>query len=78
LVTPRATPALQPDRGEIGIYQNDADSSDAAIRYDGAQSRADAIQIQSQTAKKAFDIYIAEMSKLSEMCANMIRNTQTR
>jgi hypothetical protein len=54
------------------------DGFDAAIRYDGAQSRADAIQIQSQTAKKAFDIYIAEMSKLSEMCANMIRNTQTR
>ena len=50
---------------------------DSAIRYDGAQSRADAIQVQSQTAKKAFDIYIAEMSKLSEMCANMIRNTQT-
>ena len=43
----------------------------------GAQSRAEAIQAQSQTAKKAFDIYIAEMSKLSEMCANMIRNTQT-
>ena len=50
---------------------------DAAISYDGARSRAQAIQIQSRTAKKAFDIYVAEMSKLSEMCANMVRNVQT-
>jgi hypothetical protein len=50
---------------------------DGAIRYDVAQSGAQAIQIQSQIAKKAFDIYVAETSKLSEMCANMIRNMQT-
>ena len=49
----------------------------ADIRYDGAQARAQAIQIQSQTAKKALDIYIAEMSKLSEMCASMVRNIHT-
>ena len=53
------------------------DGFNAPIRYDGAQSRAEAIQAQSQIVKKALDICTAEMSKLTEMYMNMIRNTQT-
>ena len=40
----------------------------------GAKSVGQAIEIQSQYAKKAYDIYIAEMSKLGEMYVSLARN----
>lgn len=43
----------------------------------GVKSIDQAIQIQSQYAKNAYDGYVAEMSKLGEMCAQLMRNTYT-
>src|SRR6478735_9809974 len=40
----------------------------------GAKSVEQAIEIQSQFAKKAYDTYIAEMSKLGEMYVAVARN----
>ena len=40
----------------------------------GAKSIEQAIEIQSQYAKKAFDAYIAQVSKLGEMYAGLTRN----
>ena len=40
----------------------------------GAKSVEQAIEIQSQFAKKAYDSYIAEMSKIGEMYVAMARN----
>ena len=40
----------------------------------GAKSVGQAIEIQSQYAKKAYDTYIAEMSKLGEMYVSLARN----
>ncbi len=39
----------------------------------GAKSVEQAIEIQSQFAKKAYDTYIAEMSKLGEMYVGLVR-----
>ncbi len=40
----------------------------------GAKSLGQMIEIQSQFAKKAYDGYMSEMSKLSEMYASLARN----
>ena len=40
----------------------------------GARSVEQAIEIQSQYAKKAFDAYIAQLSKLGEMYVDLARN----
>jgi hypothetical protein len=40
----------------------------------GAKSFEQVIEIQSQYAKKAYDTYIAELSKLGEMYAGLTRN----
>ncbi len=40
----------------------------------GAKSVGQMIEIQSQFARKAYDGYISEMSKLGEMCMSMARN----
>src|SRR5262245_14323593 len=40
----------------------------------GAKSIDQAIEIQSQYAKKAYDNYVAEVSKLGEMYAGLARN----
>jgi hypothetical protein len=40
----------------------------------GAKSVEQAVEIQSQYAKKAYDTYIAEMSKIGEMYAGLARD----
>ena len=40
----------------------------------GAKSFEQALEIQSQYAKKAFDAYIAQSSKLGEMYVDLARN----
>ena len=40
----------------------------------GAKSLGQMIEIQSQFAKKAYDSYVSEMSKLGEMYASLARN----
>lgn len=43
----------------------------------GVKSVEQAIQIQSQYAKNAYDGYVAEMSKLGQLYAQLMRNTYT-
>src|SRR5262245_47147778 len=43
----------------------------------GARSFEQAIEIQSQYARRAYDDHVAEMSRLGEMCAQLMRNTYT-
>jgi hypothetical protein len=43
----------------------------------GAKSFQQALEIQSQYAKKAFDAYIAQASKLAEMYVDLARNAYT-
>jgi hypothetical protein len=40
----------------------------------GAKSFEQAFEIQSQYAKKAFDAYVAQLSKLGEMYVDLARN----
>jgi hypothetical protein len=40
----------------------------------GAKTVEQAVEIQSQYAKKAYDAYMAEMSKLGEMYLGLARN----
>jgi hypothetical protein len=40
----------------------------------GAKSVEQAIEVQSQYAKRAYDSYMAEISKLGEMCIGLARN----
>jgi hypothetical protein len=44
------------------------------IKNLAAKSFEQAFEIQSQYAKKAFDAYIAQLSKLAEMCVDLTRN----
>ena len=41
----------------------------------GVKSLEQAIEIQSQYAKRSYDNWVAEASKLSEMCAEMARDS---
>jgi hypothetical protein len=50
------------------------DSTRAFEQIIGAKSVDQAIEIQSQYAKRAYDTYMAEMSKLGEMYAGLARN----
>ena len=51
-----------------------ADGTHAFEQLLGAKSFEQVIEIQSQYAKKAYDTYIAEFSKLSQMYAGLTRN----
>jgi phasin family protein len=61
---------------EVTDYSKKAfeDSFRALEQILGAKSVGQAIEIQSQFAKKAYDTYIAEMSKLGEMYVGLARN----
>jgi hypothetical protein len=50
------------------------DTTRAFEQLIGAKSIEHMIEIQSQYAKKAYDTYVAEMSKLGEMYAGIARN----
>jgi phasin family protein len=61
---------------EVTDYSKKAfeDSTRAFEQLIGAKSVEQAVEIQSQYAKKAYDTYIAEMSKLGEMYAGLARD----
>jgi hypothetical protein len=50
------------------------DGTHAFEQLAGAKSLEQAFEIQSQYAKKAFDAYIAQLSKLGEMYVDLARN----
>jgi hypothetical protein len=50
------------------------DSTRAFEQMVGAKSVDQAIEIQSQYAKRSYDAYVAEVSKLGEMYACLARN----
>ena len=52
------------------------DSTRAFEQLVGAKSIEQAIEIQSQYAKKAYDSYMAEMSKIGEMYAGLARHRE--
>lgn len=49
------------------------DGAHALEQLVSAKTVEQAIEIQSQYAKKAFDTYVAEMSKLSDICVGTAR-----
>jgi len=61
---------------EITDYSKKAfeDSTRAFEQLIGAKSIEQAIEIQSQYAKKAYDTYVAEMSKLGEMYVGLAKD----
>ncbi len=61
---------------EVTDYSKKAfeDSTRAFEQLVGAKSIEQAIEIQSQYAKKAYDTYIAEMSKLGEMYVGLAKD----
>ena len=61
---------------EITDYSKKAfeDSTRAFEQLIGAKSIEQAIEIQSQYAKKAYDTYVGEVSKLGEMWVDLARN----
>jgi phasin family protein len=61
---------------EITDYSKKAfeDSTRAFEQMIGAKSVEQAIEIQSQYAKKAYDTYISEMSKLGEMYVGLAKD----
>jgi phasin family protein len=61
---------------EVTDYSKKAfeDSTRAFEQLVGAKSIEQAIEIQSQYAKKAYDTYMAEMSKISEMYVGMAKD----
>ncbi len=61
---------------EITDYSKKAfeDSTRAFEQLIGAKSIEQAIEIQSQYAKKAYDAYVAEMSKLGEMYVGLAKD----
>jgi phasin family protein len=61
---------------EVTEYSKKAfeDSTRAFEQLAGAKSIEQAIEIQSQFAKKAYDTYMAEMSKLGEMYVGMAKD----
>jgi hypothetical protein len=62
---------------EVTDYSKQAfeDGTRAFEQLMGAKSLEQAIEIQSRYAKKAYDTYIAEMSKLGEMYLGLARNS---
>ena len=67
---------LQAIAAEVTDYSKKAfeDGTRAFEQLLGAKSFEQVIEIQSQYAKKAYDTYIAELSKLGEMYAGLTRN----
>ena len=67
---------LQAIAAEVTEYTKKAfeDGTHAFEQLLGAKSFEQVIEIQSQYAKKAYDTYIAEFSKLSQMYAGLTRN----
>jgi phasin family protein len=61
---------------EVTDYSKKAfeDSTRAFEQLIGAKSVEQAIEIQSQYAKKAYDAYVAEMSKLGEMYVGLAKD----
>ena len=61
---------------EVTDYSKKAfeDGTRAFEQLIGAKSVEQAVEIQSQYAKKAYDTYIAEMSKIGEMYAGIARD----
>jgi len=61
---------------EVTDYSKKAfeDSTRAFEQLLGAKSVEQAVEIQSQYAKKAYDTYMAEMSKIGEMYAGLARD----
>ena len=62
--------ASQAIAAEVTDYSKKAfeDSTRALEQLIGAKSIEQAIEIQSQYAKKAYDTYVAEMSKIGDVC----------
>ena len=60
----------------VNEYSKNAfeDGTRAFEQLTGAKSFEQAFEIQSQYAKKAFDAYIAQLSKLAEMYVDLTRN----
>jgi hypothetical protein len=67
---------LQAIAAEVTDYSKKAveDSMRAFEQLMGAKSLEQAIEIQSQFTKKAYDTYMAEMSKLGEMYVGLAKN----
>ena len=67
---------LQAIAAEVTDYSKKAfeDSTRAFEQLVGAKSIEQAIEIQSQYAKKAYDTWVAEASKISEMYAAVARD----
>jgi len=61
---------------EVADYSKKAleDGTRAFEQLIGAKSVEQAVEIQSQFGKKAYDAYVAEVSKLSEMYVGLGRN----
>jgi hypothetical protein len=71
-----ANKGLQAIAAEVTEYTKKAfeDGTRAFEQLLAAKSFEQVIEIQSQYAKKAYDTYIAEFSKLSQMYAGLTRN----
>jgi hypothetical protein len=67
---------LQAIAAEVTAYSKRVfeDNTRAFEQVAGAKSVEHAIEIQSQHAKKAYDAYVAEVSKLGEMYVGVARN----
>ncbi len=67
---------LQAIAAEVTGYSKKAveDSMRAFEQLMGAKSLEQAVEIQSQFTKKAYDTYMAEMSKLGEMYVGLAKN----
>ena len=72
-----ANEGLQAIAAEVTDYSKRAfeESTRAFQQLIGAKSIEQAIEIQSQYAKKAFDTYVAQMSKLGEMYVGLAKDT---
>ena len=62
---------------EVTDYSKKAmeDSTRAFEQLSGAKSVEQAVEIQSQFAKKAYDAHIAQMTKLGEMYVSLAQNS---
>ena len=71
-----ANKGFQAIAAEVTAYSKKSfeDGTRAFEQLIGAKSFAQAFEIQSQYAKKAFDAYIAQLSKLGEMYVDLARN----
>jgi hypothetical protein len=67
---------LQAITAEFTSYSKKAfeDGTRAFVQLMGAKTVEQAVEIQSQHAKKAYDAYMAEMSKLGEMYVGLAKN----